>query len=271
MSTASATSASPTRSVELVAHRLDSGAVPARASQRSHLQVTASLETLQGLRGAPAGQLENGATIPDATVQRLACDATISRVILDATSAVIDVGHSQRVVTGATRRALNARDKGCRWPRCDRPVSWTSAHHIVHWAHGGRTDLDNLALLCHRHHWLVHDCGFQIIRTGDGEILTVRRPTTSGTGPGHPAHTPPEPQTNFPLPSPLSRPQLGPGCPARPWVTLSPTWLRIRAAPILEPRAKSHPHPRHPNLSDPQPANWNVLTTANSRRDANPR
>ncbi len=162
--------------VELVAHRLDQGVVPSRASQRSHIQVTATLATLQGVRGAPGADLESGATIPDATAQRLACDATIARVLLDAELAVIDVGRSQRVVPGATRRALNIRDKGCRWPGCDRPASWTQAHHIVHWVHGGRTDLRNLVLLCHRHHWLVHECGFQIVRADGGDILVVPPP-----------------------------------------------------------------------------------------------
>jgi hypothetical protein len=159
--------------VELAAHRLDRGEVPARASQRSHLQVTTTLETLRGLAAAPGAELEYGGAIPDATVQRLACDATITRVLLNAESAVIDVGRSKRVVPGATRRALNVRDKGCRWPSCTRSASWTAAHHIVHWVHGGRTDLSNLVLLCHRHHWLVHECGYQIVRTDDGEILTL--------------------------------------------------------------------------------------------------
>jgi len=159
--------------VELAAHRLDHGEVPARASQRSHLQVTTTLETLWGLAASPGAELEYAGEIPDATVQRLACDATITRVLLNAESAVIDVGRSQRVVPGATRRALNVRDKGCRWPGCTRSASWAAAHHIVHWVHGGGTDLSNLVLLCHRHHWLVHECGFQIVRTADGEILTI--------------------------------------------------------------------------------------------------
>jgi hypothetical protein len=166
--------------VELAAHRLDQGEIPARASQRSHLQVTTTLETLQGLAGAPGAELDSGGTIPDATVQRLACDATITRVLLNAASAVIDVGRSQRVVPGATRRALNVRDRGCRWPGCDRPASWTAAHHIVHWVHGGRTDLGNLVLLCHRHHWLVHECGFQIVRTDDRNVLTIPPPPDHG-------------------------------------------------------------------------------------------
>jgi hypothetical protein len=172
--------------VELAAHRLDSGPVPARASQRSHLQVTTSLATLQALAGAPGAELEYGAPIPDGTVQRLACDATITRVLLDAESAVIDVGRSQRVVPGATRRALNVRDKGCRWPGCDRSASWTAAHHIVHWVRGGSTDLRNLVLLCHRHHWLVHEAGFQIVRTDDGQFLTLPPPPDHGMPPRPP-------------------------------------------------------------------------------------
>ncbi|MDQ6857271.1 MAG: HNH endonuclease [Candidatus Dormibacteraeota bacterium] len=130
--------------VELAAHGLDQGVVPARASQRSHLQVTATVETLMGLRGAAAAELEFSPPVAAATVQRLACDATITRVLLDAQSAVIDVGRSQRVVPGSTRRALNVRDRGCRWPGCDRPVSWTAAHHVIHWVHGGDTDMSNL-------------------------------------------------------------------------------------------------------------------------------
>ncbi|HEV2953589.1 MAG TPA: HNH endonuclease signature motif containing protein, partial [Candidatus Dormibacteraeota bacterium] len=91
-------------------------------------------------------------------------------------SMVIDVGRAQRVVPGATRRALNVRDKGCVWPGCDRPVSRTQAHHLIHWCRGGETNLANTVLLCHRHHWMVHEGGWQIIRNGDGTIFTVRPP-----------------------------------------------------------------------------------------------
>jgi len=155
---------------------LDMGMVPARGGQRSHLQVTTTLETLQATSGAPGAHLEHAGSIPDRTVQRLGCDATITRVLLDAQSAVIDVGRSQRVVPPATRRALTVRDRGCRWPGCDRSASWTAAHHIVHWANHGATNLDNLVLLCHRHHWLVHEAGHQVVRSDDGGILTIPPP-----------------------------------------------------------------------------------------------
>jgi hypothetical protein len=162
--------------VELALHALDTGAVPRRASQRAHLQVTASLETLLGLRGAPAAELEFSMPISARQVERLACDATITRVLLDADSAVVDVGRAQRVVPGSTRRALNVRDRYCQWPGCERTASWSAAHHLVHWCRGGRTDLSNLVLLCHRHHWMVHEGGWQVARDDAGRILTIPPP-----------------------------------------------------------------------------------------------
>ncbi len=164
--------------VELATHALDAGWVPQQASQRPHLQVTASLETLAGLRGSPAGEMEFSLPISTKTVERIACDATINRVLLGSDSAVIDVGRARRVVSGTTRRALNARDRTCRWPGCDRPASWSAAHHVVHWVHGGATNLSNLILLCHRHHWMVHEGGWRLVRSVDGRLMTI--PSTPG-------------------------------------------------------------------------------------------
>ncbi len=163
--------------VTLCMQSLDNGLIPQRASQRPHLQVTTTLETLLDLAGAAAGEMENAGTVAGMTVRRYACDATITRVLLNAASAVVDVGRSQRVVHGATRTALNVRDKGCVWPGCDRTASWTAAHHLVHWTDGGPTDLSNLVLLCHRHHWCVHEGGWQLLRSSeDGAIATIPPP-----------------------------------------------------------------------------------------------
>jgi hypothetical protein len=155
--------------VEVFSHTQDAGSLP----QRPHLQVTASLETLQGLAGSPAGDMEYSLPVSAETVQRLACDGTITRVVLSPESVVIDVGRARRVVAGPTRRALAARDGHCRWPRCDRPASWSDAHHVIHWSKGGETDLSNMVLLCHRHHWMAHEGGWQLVQTADGEVLTV--------------------------------------------------------------------------------------------------
>jgi Domain of unknown function (DUF222)/HNH endonuclease len=155
--------------VEVCSHAQDAGVLP----QRPHLQVTASLQTLQGLAGSAAGDMEYSLPVSAETVQRLACDGTITRVVLAPESVVIDVGRARRVVAGATRRALTARDGHCRWPRCDRPASWSDAHHVIHWSKGGETDLSNMVLLCHRHHWMAHEGGWQLVQTAEGEVLTV--------------------------------------------------------------------------------------------------
>src|SRR5438309_1661043 len=154
--------------VEVCSHVQDIGVLP----QRPHLQITASLDTLRAVAGSPAGDMEYSLPVSAATVRRLACDGTITRVVLAPESVVIDVGRARRVVAGAARRALNARDGHCKWPRCERPASWSNAHHIVHWTDGGETDLANMILLCHRHHWMAHEGGWQLVRTDEGEVLT---------------------------------------------------------------------------------------------------
>ena len=147
---------------------------------QAQIQVTSSVETLLGLAGAPAAEMEFSLPVSSKTIERLACDSSIARVLLDSESVVIDVGRSKRVVSEPGRRALQARDSHCRWPGCDRPASWSAAHHVVHWIHGGTTDLDNLILLCHRHHWMVHEGNWQIVRGEYGRMLTIPPTVTFG-------------------------------------------------------------------------------------------
>jgi hypothetical protein len=114
--------------VELAMRALDSGVIPQRASQRTHLQVTTSLETLMGLAGAPAADMDLSLPISSTTVERLACDCSITRILLDSDSVVIDVGRAKRTISGPARKALNLRDKHCIWTGCERPASWTEGH-----------------------------------------------------------------------------------------------------------------------------------------------
>ena len=109
-------------------HALDTGLVP----QRAHLQVTTSLETLLGLSGAPAAEMEFSLPISARAVERLACDCSITRILLGSDSMVIDVGRAKRTISGPQRKALWVRDGGCTWPGCDRPVSMTEGHHLLH-------------------------------------------------------------------------------------------------------------------------------------------
>jgi hypothetical protein len=157
--------------VELAGHALDAGLLAHSGSQRPHLQVTATLDSLVGRCGSPAGELEWGGPIAAETVRRLGCDATVARVVFDSASAVLDVGRARRVPGPAARRALRVRDEGCVWPGCDRPASWSQAHHLTHWAQGGSTDLENLVSICRAHHWKVHEGGWRLIRTGDGMVV----------------------------------------------------------------------------------------------------
>jgi hypothetical protein len=80
----------------------------------------------------------------------------------------LDVGRISYTTTLAIRRALTARDQGCAFPGCDRPPGWTDAHHIVHWADGGRTSVDNMVLLCGAHHRAVHHDDWVVRIAGNG-------------------------------------------------------------------------------------------------------
>jgi hypothetical protein len=144
---------------------MDQGTLPRRNGVRPHITMTTTLEALKGEVGVAPTEMEFSLPISSRTMERLACDCTVSRVLL-AGSMVIDVGRATRVVSAPARRALRVRDKGCRFPGCDRPVNWTSAHHVIFWGRGGPSNLPNEVLLCHYHHRLVHEGGWQVVRSG---------------------------------------------------------------------------------------------------------
>src|SRR4029077_13763588 len=150
---------------ELAMHAMDQGTLPRRHGVKPHINLTMTLEGLKNELGAPPAELDLSLPISTRTAERLACDCTMSRVLL-AGSMVIDVGRATRTVSAPMRRALRVRDKGCRFPGCDRQVSWTNPHHIVFWARGGPNNLPNMVLLCYFHHRLVHEGGWQVVKAG---------------------------------------------------------------------------------------------------------
>ena len=133
---------------------------------RAQLIIRASLDTLAGLPGAPAGELEGGGTVPAETVQRYACDSAISR-ITGRTELEQELNHATRTLPASTRRALEARDRRCVWPGCGRLSTWCDGHHLTWWTNGGQTTLGNLALLCRPHHRLVHEGCWTLRRQGE--------------------------------------------------------------------------------------------------------
>ena len=132
-----------------------------------------------------AGELERGGLIDRETVQRIACDATIAIAVDDDVGHTMYEGRSQRFPTQAQRREVMRRDRHCRFPDCNNKT-FTNVHHIVPWEPGGRTDLDNLALICLYHHHLVHSEGWTMSGNANGELTIVgpsRRVMTSRPSP----------------------------------------------------------------------------------------
>jgi Domain of unknown function (DUF222) len=141
------------------------------AGPRPQLIIRASVDTLAGSPGAPAGELDAGGTVPAATVQRYACDTAIIR-ITGRGELEHELTHATRTIPPSTRRALEARDQHCVFDGCDRRLNWCDGHHLVWWIKGGPTTLSNLALLCRPHHRMVHEEGWTLERQ-DGRFRAI--------------------------------------------------------------------------------------------------
>ncbi len=152
---------------------LHKGIDPGAPGERYQVVVHVDAAVLADAERPKQSVLEGGTHVPAGTSQRLACDATRVLMRQDAEGRVIEVGARTRTIPPAIRRALQHRDKGCRFPGCG--LRFGQGHHIRHWAHGGPTTLSNLTMLCRRHHRAVHEEGFQVERQPDGE-LQFRRP-----------------------------------------------------------------------------------------------
>jgi hypothetical protein len=128
------------------------------ANPKAVLMLTIDFETLSAQFGAARvlGTLGDGTLLGCDTVRKLACDAGIIPVVLGGAGEILDVGREQRLFSKGQVRALWLRDGHCSFPGCDAPAAWCDAHHLVHWIDGGLTDLGNAALLCGRHHTIVH-------------------------------------------------------------------------------------------------------------------
>lgn len=125
------------------------------------LRITVPLEVLEGRLVGAGTVLNTGQGLSAALARRLACDATLIPIVLGTESQPLDVGQQQRCFTGARRIAVEERDGGCVMPGCSRPAAWCDVHHLVHWAQGGPTAVDNGALACGEHHPLFETGDWQ--------------------------------------------------------------------------------------------------------------
>ena len=121
------------------------------------------------LAGAEGGcELAEGPALAPETARRLACDASVVE-LKERDGEPLSVGRKTRSIPPALRRALRRRDRGCRFPGCENH-RFVDAHHIEHWARGGETSMDNLVLLCRRHHRLLHEGGYLVERLPAGKL-----------------------------------------------------------------------------------------------------
>lgn len=146
-----------------------------RHGARATVTVTMALETLERRLGAAGAWLTWSGPVSAETARRLACDAQVIPVVLGGTSEPLDVGRASYPVTQAIWRALVARDGGCAFAGCDRPIEWCEAHHRIHWEDGGPTSVENCCLLCDHHHRAVHHHGWAL-ELRDGQIWTIPPP-----------------------------------------------------------------------------------------------
>jgi 5-methylcytosine-specific restriction protein A len=153
---------------------LDHEDLPVEAGEAPHVSLVIGWETVRD--GLTARSLPTivGPSLSPAQVGAMLCDAHVSRVVLGPDSRPLDVGREYRTAPRWIRRAIAARDKGCRYPGCGRRPSWCHAHHVKPWETGGETTVANLVLLCSYHHHIVHKPGWTA--TFDGVTFTVTNP-----------------------------------------------------------------------------------------------
>jgi hypothetical protein len=144
------------------------GAIDARGADRHQIVVHVAEETLRD-RVAGCCQIEHGPSIAAETARRMACDASVVELTENENGEPLDVGRKTRTISAPLRRALNARDNGCRFPGCAN-TRYMDCHHIKHWANGGETKPGNLVSLCRFHHHAVHEGGATIEWLDDGAL-----------------------------------------------------------------------------------------------------
>ncbi|UOY04072.1 HNH endonuclease [Blastococcus sp. PRF04-17] len=160
--------------VQLADNALAAGDLPILRTAKPQVAVTIDIDDLvDPATGPAAGRMGFGALISAARARMLACDGDITRIVFGPDGAPLDYGRSHRVVPKALRRAVEHRDRSCVFAGCGAPTHWCDVHHLVHWADGGDTNLENSALLCERHHTKVHH-GFRVERPPDGRWRTYR-------------------------------------------------------------------------------------------------
>ena len=144
---------------------------PVSGARAERYQVLLHVEpaTLRATEEPGMSELEDGTRFTAENSRRLSCDASVVEIEKGPAGAVLGAGRRRRTMPPGLRRALEARDRGCRFPGCG--LRFTDAHHIEHCADGGETSLKNTVLLCRRHHRLVHEEGHRVVSDLNGQVV----------------------------------------------------------------------------------------------------
>ncbi|MGE0881045.1 MAG: HNH endonuclease [Acidimicrobiia bacterium] len=143
---------------------------------RPHVNIVIDVDRLSDHRGA---RTIDGFPVDPATAAQLCCDAAVHRVVMAGSSTVLELCRATRVVSASQFTALVLRDGGCRFPGCGRMARHTQAHHIWAWEDGGPTNLDNLVLLCSRHHHRCHAMRYETKLLPNGEFHVAEHDGTT--------------------------------------------------------------------------------------------
>ena len=160
--------------VRVAEHSLAGGDATRSGGDATQVVVHVDAESLSAaeLRPGQRSEIDDGPALPAEVARRLACD-TGAVGMLERAGEPLAIGRKTRTISPALRRALGARDRGCRFPGCT-AERFIDAHHIQHWARGGKTELRNLVSVCRHHHRLLHEGGFQVIGHPDGRMTFTR-------------------------------------------------------------------------------------------------
>ncbi len=140
---------------------------PGTPRHRPHIEITIDADDLH--RARCHASTVDGDRLAASSVDAYLCDTWMQRITTSG-SIPLDIGRATRTVPLDLFRAVAHRDGGCRYPGCTKRIAWTEAHHITFWRHGGPTSLDNLVLLCSRHHHLIHRPGWHLKLLPDGNV-----------------------------------------------------------------------------------------------------
>jgi len=139
------------------------------SSEKYLVHIHTDMETLKQDGTNAEAEIESGGKLCWETTRRVACDSSVVQWLNNHDGQALSVGRKTRTIPPAIRRALKRRDGGCRFPGCT-ATHFVDAHHIHHWADGGETCMENLILLCTRHHRLVHEGGFGLQKLSGGVV-----------------------------------------------------------------------------------------------------